>query len=300
MDTTRRYLDEIGKTDLLDAEAEVRLAQAIEAANEAERRLAREGRLSSAERARLAAQVRRGQAAREEFVSANLRLVVAIARRHQGRGVDLVDLIQEGNIGLMQAVERFDWRRGCRFSTYASWWIRRAVTQARDATASSVHVPSHVLAESRVAARTRAELELRCGRVPTAEEVAAACGLAIKQVRAATAQQLSVASLSAPAGEDGTELGDFLVDQSAPSPEVEAAEQAMREALRALVDKLPPRAAAVLRLRYGLYGEDPLTLEEIAARIGVSRERVRQLEQRALSNLRQDATSVVGGARSVA
>jgi RNA polymerase sigma factor (sigma-70 family) len=136
--------------------------------------------------------------------------------------------------------------------------------------------------------------------VPTAEEVAAASGLAVKQVWAASAQQLSVASLSAPAGEGGTELGDFLVDQSAPSPEAEATDQAMREGLRALVDKLPPRAAAVLRLRYGLSGEDPLTRDEIAARIGVSRERVRQMEQRALSNLRQDATSVVGSVRSVA
>ncbi|HWC10234.1 MAG TPA: sigma-70 family RNA polymerase sigma factor [Acidimicrobiales bacterium] len=298
MDLTRTYLDEMAKTELLDADAERRLAQAIEAGREAARELASGSASSNGERARLRSEIRRGERARQEFVAANLRLVVAFARRYRGRGVELADLVQEGNIGLMRAVERFEWRRGLRFSTYASWWIRRAIARALDEGVSPVHVPSHLLADGRTAARARAELEVKTGRPPTNEEVAAASGLAIEQVEAATSYPVRAISTSAPVGDEHSEMGELLPDQTTPSPESEASDLEMREAIREVVDAQPPRTATVLRLRYGLDGAGPLSLEEVAGRLGISRERVRQIERRALWHLRRElaATGLPGAA----
>ena len=293
MDLTGLYLKDIGKTDLLDASGEVRLARDIGAGIEAERALASGTVHSPRERVRLNGVASRGRRAREEMAAANVRLVVAMARRYQGRGVDLADLIQEGNVGLMRAVERFDWQRGFRFSTYATWWIRQAITRALDDAASPVHVPQPLLADGRIAARARAALEVVDGHTPTTEEVARAAGLAPERVEATTSYPLSAVSLSAPVGDDDSELGDLLVDREAPSPEAVAAHHEIGLAVRSLVDTLPPRPAAVLRLRFGMDGEGPFTYEEVGRRLGISRERVRQLERRALSRLRQDVAGAL-------
>lgn len=291
MDLAGTYLADMGRTELLDADAERRLAQAIEAGRSAEHQLASGRVWSNAERSCLRAEVRRGREAREEFIAANLRLVLSFARRYRRAGVDLADLVQEGNIGLMHAVERFDWRRGLRFSTFGSWWIRRAIVRALDQAVSPVHVPPQVLADSRTAARARAELEVATGRAPTSEAVAAASGLAVEQVEAADRYPVRAVSLSAPAGPEQPEMGELLPDLTIASPESESSVRATREAIRELVATLPPRAASVLRLHYGLEGGRPMTLDEVGGKLGIGRERARQLERRALFSLRRAVTA---------
>ncbi len=279
------YLHQVGRHRLLDAEGERRLGHAVRAGLEARRRLS-DPDLSADTRQRLQRTVAAGQAAEARFVEANLRLVVSVARRHQHRGVEMADLIQEGNIGLMQAVERFDPDLGFRFSTYATWWIRQALTRAIANAGSTVRMPVH--AREKLTALRSAEdrLRVRLGRVPHLEEVAEDCDMAVEEAELLLGAGQRAMSLSAPVGEDAAELGE-LVPAEDPSPEQIVTDRAQGRDLDRLVDELSPPEAMVIRLRYGLDGRPPRTLAEVAAVLGVSRERARQLESRALSRLRR-------------
>ena len=221
---------------------------------------------------------------RVRLITSNLRLVVWVAKRYERPGITLADLVQEGYFGLVEAVDRFDWTRGHRFSTYATWWIRQRVQRAVDNQARVVRFPSHVAARMRRLDRARGELRAELGREPTAVEIREAAGATAEEVRRIETAPRTVVSLETPVGEDGTELGELVaIDPSDVQAGVEADMGA--EGLRTAVANLPDRQQQVLALRYGLDGEEPLTLEEIGARLGVSRERVRQIEQRALLTL---------------
>jgi len=233
--------------------------------------------------------VRDGLAAREHLIRANTRLVVSIAKRYLGRGVPLADLIQEGNLGLIKAVEKFDHTRGFRFSTYATWWIRQTIGRAIAAQGRTIRVPVHMLERIRSLYRERHRLEQHLGRTPTSEELAAALQLPTEKVQWMLQVSWYPLSLETPVHDDEddeTELGAFVEDTTAPAPPQVAYQRLLQERVRAVVDTLPPREAQVIRLRYGLDGSAPLTLEEIAHKFGLTRERIRQIENKALRRLR--------------
>jgi RNA polymerase sigma factor (sigma-70 family) len=288
-DLVHVYLDEIGRYALLTPDDERRLAEAVQRGRAAEAELSRPG-LSARRRRQLSRTVAEGRVARQEFVEANLRLVVAIARQYRRRQVELPDLVQEGNLGLMHAVDRFDWRLGNRFSTYATWWIRQSISRALDTSARSIRLPIHREADARLLVRTRERLVADLHRPPTVEELAVASGIPVARVEATLHFPEASVSLSAPLGEDGSELVDVIADPRTRSPEDQAADLAGREELARLVAALPLRLAQVIEWRYGLADGVPQTREEVARRLGVTRERVRQLEQRALSRLRRAAS----------
>jgi RNA polymerase primary sigma factor len=284
------YLQEISKTPLLTAEEELALAQQLEAGEAAKRRLA-QGVADPAERARLEELVRTGEAARKRLIESNLRLVVSVARRYLGRGLSFLDLVQEGNIGLQRAVERYDWRRGFRFSTYAYWWIRQAISRAVAAQARTIRLPVHVIEQLTRVYDTMQALHQELGREPTVAEIAARLGVEPERVREAFQAARVPISLDTPlTEEEEATVADFIADLTARSPAEVAEEQVLTHTLdEALRRYLTPREARVLQLRFGLAGETPRTLTEIAAEVGVSRERVRQIEAEALAKLRQAA-----------
>ena len=284
-DAVGMYLHQVGGRRLLDRDGEQRLGHAVRAGLEARRRLTGP-ELTPDTRRRLQDTATAGQAAEASFVEANLRLVVSVARRYQHRGVEMADLIQEGNIGLMQAVQRFDPDLGFRFSTYATWWIRQALTRAIANAGSTVRMPVH--AREKLTALRSAEdrLRARLGRGPHLEEVAEACGMAVEEAGLLLSAGQRSVSLSASVGEDAAELGE-LVAADDPSPEQIVTDRVQGRDLDRLVDGLSPPEALVIRLRYGLDGQAPRTLAEVAAIVGVSRERARQLQSRALSRLRR-------------
>jgi RNA polymerase sigma factor (sigma-70 family) len=283
-DAVGLYLDAIGRHKLLDGSEEQRLGQEVQRGLEAERLLS-SGSPSDSRRRELEAAARAGKAARAAFVEANLRLVVSIAKSYQHRGLDLADLIQEGNLGLIRAVERFDWRRGFRFSTYASWWIRQTITRAIANDASVLRLPVHVREQLSALARLRDELQARLGRSPTLDELSAESGVEDRRVLELLDLGRRPVSLSSPVGEGETELGDLIVDGGT-GPEAAATRRDGDDALARTLSALRPAEANVLRLRYGLDGGDPRTLEQVGALLGVTRERVRQIEGRALAHLR--------------
>jgi RNA polymerase primary sigma factor len=288
-DLVHVYLDEIGRHPLLTAADERRLAEAVQRGRAAEDELCRPG-LGARRRRQLRQTVAEGRAARQAFVEANLRLVVAIARQYKRRHGELLDLVQEGNIGLLHAVDRFDWRLGNRFSTYATWWIRQSISRALDTSARSIRRPIHREAEARTLSRVRETLEAQLHRPPTLEELADASGIPVTRVEGTLRLPEASVSLSTPLGEDGSELVDVLADPHAVCPEEETAELATRAELARLVAGLPPRLAQVIGWRYGLTDGVPESREQVARRLGVTRERVRQLEQRALARLRRVAS----------
>ncbi|MGQ0431372.1 MAG: sigma-70 family RNA polymerase sigma factor [Microthrixaceae bacterium] len=290
VDLTRRYLSELGSYPLLTAEQEVELAKAIEGGRVAELELAAAD-VSSSRRRHLDAQLAAAEDARRTFIQSNLRLVVSIAKRYQGTGMSLLDLIQEGNLGLMRAVEKFDHRKGFKFSTYATWWIRQAIGRGIADKGRTIRLPSHLVDTMAVLSKTSATMLKLLGREPTPAELAAETGLPEDRVRLALRAAPDLVSLSVSIGEDDAELGDLLADDNAEAPFEAAALSLARTDLQTLLDYLNPREREILSLRFGLEGEQPLTLDEVGQMFNVTRERIRQIEAKALTKLRHPCSA---------
>jgi RNA polymerase primary sigma factor len=280
------YLKEMAQTPLLTRDEEKELAQALEAGKRAQQRLNEDG-FDSEVRARLTQEVEEGEAAREHLIKANTRLVVSIAKRYLGHGMPFLDLIQEGNLGLMKAVEKFDYRRGFRLSTYATWWIRQHVTRALTEKGRTIRIPVHMSGHLRRLYRIGQELEQELGRRPTPEEIAEEAGLGVAKVRWMLRASRWPISLERSVGrEEDQELGDFVEAEGVPSPEEVAREHLLREKLEEVLDTLSPREARILRLRFGIQDGRIYTLEEVGQKFGLTRERIRQIEAEALKRLR--------------
>lgn len=286
-DLLRQYLREIGRIPLLTAADEVELARSVEAGLFAEEKLARETALDDpALRAALEHLVAQGCAAKRRLIEANLRLVVSVAKRYVGRGLSLLDLVQEGNLGLIRAVEKFDYTRGYKFSTYATWWIRQAMSRALADQARTIRVPVHVVELINRVVRVQRRLVQERGEEPTPEDLAAVLDLDPARVVDVLRLAQEPVSLHTPVGEDEVLLGDIVEDADAASPAESAAYLMLREHLEALLSTLGDREKSVVQMRYGLADGQPHTLEEIGRKFGVTRERIRQIESRTLSKLR--------------
>ena len=293
------YLSDIGQYPLLTKDDEARLAQAIEAGTAAAKELDEGGRsVSPARKRELRRLVRAGEEAERTFVQSNLRLVVSIAKKYQASGLPLLDLIQEGNLGLMHAVEKFDWRKGFKFSTYATWWIRQAITRGIANTGRTIRLPVHAGDTLARLQKARGRLELRLGRVPTLAELAVEVDLPVEKVTEALLVAAEPLSLSEPLRDDGdAELGDLVEDASAVSPFDEAAVAMLPAEVERLLSGLDRREKEILTLRFGLDRGEPRTLEEVGAHFQLTRERIRQIEARAMSKLRHPSCST--GARDL-
>jgi RNA polymerase sigma factor (sigma-70 family) len=294
-DSVGLYLDEIARTPLLDAAAEVELSKAIEAGLYAEQLLA-EGRVGrkkggapmNATEAELEWLAEEGRKAVDQFINANLRLVVSIARKYGRAQMPMLDLIQEGNTGLIRAVEKFDYTKGYKFSTYATWWVRQAITRGIAQQARVVRLPVHVVEELNQVGGARRTLERQLGRDPEPEEIAAELGMDLDRVLDLIAWGRDHVSLDTPVDDDGdTSLGDLMAQETAPGPDDTVLDVESRERLDALVGQLDDRAADIIRARYGLLDGRQHKLADIGARHGISAERVRQLEREALQKLRR-------------
>jgi len=286
-DSVRQYLNGIGAVDLLTAEEEVDLAKRDQAGRAAGIWLGERADLSRAQRAKLQRIVLDGQRSQEHMVCANLRLVVSVARRYLGRGLSLLELIQEGNLGLIRGVEKFDHTKGYKFSTYATWWIRQALTRGTANKARTVRLPVHV--HEMVSKIRRAELDYIqvAGQEPSEEEVADAVGIDVVRLREIKLAGRDIASLDRPVGEDGDiSMGDLVADDAAIDPEVAAAYELTKDELTSALMTLQERERGVLMMRFGLLDGECHTLEEIGARYGVTRERIRQIEKKTLAKLR--------------
>lgn len=259
-DPVRMYLKEIGRVSLLTAKEEVELAKRIEAGS---------------------------QAARRKLIEANLRLVVSIAKKYVSRGLSLLDLIQEGNQGLMRAVEKYDWRRGYKFSTYATWWIRQAITRAIADQARTIRIPVHMVETINKLIQTSRRLMQVLGREPTPEEIGKEMGLSAARVREIFKIAQDTTSLATPVGdEEDSFLGDFIEDTSQPQPIDQTLKQLLKENIEEVLSTLSDREARVLKMRFGLAGYQPMTLEEVGREFGVTRERIRQIEAKAIRKLK--------------
>ncbi len=294
-DTISLYLREIGGIPLLEARDEKHLARQLERGIAALERLEDpllQPELDPEVVQRLESQVRGGQEARKRLIQANSRLVVHIAKRYNGKGVPFQDLIQEGNLGLMRAVEKFDHRRGFKFSTYATWWIRQSITRALADQSRTIRVPVHMAEQISKLGAARRRLEQELGRDPSIEEVASELDLPVAKVEQVMQFARRPISLETPVGEDSeSEYGDFLPDKDTPEPTEQAGREMLREEMEAVLASLSEREAEVLALRYGLGGGTPLTLEEVGKRFGVTRERIRQIETKAIRRLRHPTRS---------
>jgi RNA polymerase sigma factor (sigma-70 family) len=297
-DLVRLYLTDIGRFALLSKDDEVRLARAIEAGEAARTRLEQEDDLTPSCRRHLNRRVREGDRAGRAFVQSNLRLVVSIAKKYQASGVPLLDLIQEGNLGLMHAVEKFDWRKGFKFSTYATWWIRQAITRGIANTGRTIRLPVHAGDTLARLQKARTRLEAQLGRPATVAELCVDADLAEDKVIEALRFAAEPLSLSEPFRDDGdAELGDVVEDRGAASPFEVVALALLPAAVNRLLDPLSEREREILRLRYGLDRGEPRTLEEVGEHFHLTRERIRQIEARAMSKLRHP--SIEGGARDL-
>jgi RNA polymerase primary sigma factor len=287
-DLVRMYLREIGQYPLLTDKQEVELAQAIEGGERAKQRLGKEAaKMSARSVERMEVDLNGGRMARRRFIQSNLRLVVSIARRYQGMGLPLLDLIQEGNLGLMRAVEKFDWRKGFKFSTYATWWIRQAITRAIADTARTIRIPVHMVEAVQKVRKIQEELLDRFGREPLIEEIAKEAGFPPEKVQEIFRIMPEPVSLETPVGEDEeTELQHFIKDESAEAPADSALASMLQDDLRSVLDTLSDRERRVLELRFGLADGRPRTLEEIGKEFNLTRERIRQIEAKALAKLR--------------
>jgi RNA polymerase primary sigma factor len=291
-DSISLYLKEIGRIPLLTAEQEVSLAKRMEAGYKAQQKLAKNSQLNGDERRKLDYVIRDGRAAKEHLIKANSRLVVSVAKKYVGRGVPFLDLIQEGNIGLIRAVKKFDYRRGYKFSTYATWWIRQAVTRAIADQGRTIRVPVHMYEQINRLARVSRQLVQELGRDPSVEEIAAELGVSAKKVERVIKVSQRPLSLEMPVGEeDDSFLGDFIEDSDAPSPTDQASQQLLREQIDDIFASLTPREVRILQLRFGLVDGYSYTLEEVGKKFGVTRERIRQIEAQALGRLRHPSRS---------
>lgn len=295
-DPVRMYLKEIGKVDLLTASEEVHLAMKIEAGTAASQKLedAEDGitELTRAEQRRLMRIESVGLDAKQQLISANLRLVVSIAKRYVGRGMLFLDLIQEGNLGLIRAVEKFDYTKGFKFSTYATWWIRQAITRAIADQARTIRIPVHMVETINKLIRVQRQLLQDLGRDPTPEEIGAEMGMSPDRVREIQKISQEPVSLETPIGEEeDSQLGDFIEDSTAVAPPDAASDSMLREQLEQVLDGLADRERKVIKFRFGLEDGHPRTLEEVGKEFGVTRERIRQIESKTLAKLRHPSRS---------
>ena len=281
------YLKEMSRVPLLSMEEELALAVRIEEARQARARIETRGPREVQKRRATEAILADGQVARDSLIKANTRLVVSIAKRFVGNGIPFLDLIQEGNLGLMKAVEKYDYHRGFRFSTYATWWIKQSITRAIADQARTIRVPVHMVDRIRHLYKAQRELEQNLGRQPSVEELAAALDLPVQKVQWTLKVSWKPLSLENPVGDDEeAEFGQFIEDQTNPTPMQSAYQSMLRSKLAELLESLSPREAQVLRLRFGLNDGHEYTLEEVGQKFGLTRERIRQIEGKALRHLR--------------
>ncbi len=294
-DTVRMYLKEIGRVDLLTVDDERRLAQAIDDGNNAAARLdaVHEGMaLDAAEQRRLMRAVTMGQRAKSELIQANLRLVVSIAKRYSGRGMQFLDLIQEGNLGLMRAVDKFDHTKGFKFSTYATWWIRQAITRSIADQARTIRIPVHMVESMNRVLRTQRQMHQELEREPTLDELADRCGMTAERVREILRISQDPLSLDSPVGEeDDSNLADFIEDLSADAPADMATKRMLTQAVEEALGELTEREQEIVRMRFGLDDGQARTLEDVGKEFGVTRERIRQIEAKTLAKLRHPMRS---------
>jgi RNA polymerase sigma factor (sigma-70 family) len=291
-DTVGLYLDEVSEHELLTAEDEVHLARAMEQGKKAQAIL-ESGDYEPSERIKLMRAVNAGEEAKMSFIRSNLRLVISIAKRYTGRGLDLLDLIQEGNLGLIRAVEKFDWRKGFKFSTYATWWIRQAITRGLGNNGRTIRLPVHMVDVVRTVHDTKQSLHDQFHRLPTLEEISEASGLDPERVLAALEAPAETVSLDRPVGEDGdASLQDFVQDEEAVDPEDRAASAWRRDRLIEALRYLDHEEQQVLWLRFGLDGDEPWTLSDVGKVVNATRERVRQIEARGLAKLRHPSCEI--------
>jgi len=290
-DSISLYLKEMASVPLLKQEEEVRLAKQLERGKVARRRLDKNGQ-NPVLRERYHREIEIGSAARAHLIKANTRLVVSIAKRYMGQGVPFLDLIQEGNLGLMKAVEKFDYRRGCKFSTYATWWIRQSITRALAEQGRIIRLPSHVGDRIRKVYRTAQQLEQNGGQRPTPGEIADHMGLDPSKVRWLLKVSRRPLSLEKPVGEEeDSELGEFIEDEDSPTPTDTVTQSLLAQKMEEILATLSPREARILRLRFGLQDGRSYTLKEVGEKFGLTRERIRQIEREALNRLRHPSRS---------
>jgi RNA polymerase primary sigma factor len=287
-DTVGLYLKEMSRVPLLTVDEEVSLAKRIERGRMAEARLTRlNGNATAKKRAEYQGQIQDMRMAREHLIKANTRLVVSIAKRYMGRGVPFLDLIQEGNLGLMKAVEKFDYKRGFRFSTYATWWIRQTITRAIADQGRTIRVPVHMSDRIRRLYKVARELEQDMGRKASPEEIAHEMDTDARKVQWMMRVSWRPLSLETPVGEEeDSELGAFVEDETTPTPTQTAYQNLLRDKIEDVLATLSPREARILRLRFGLHNGRSYTLEEVGQKFGLTRERIRQIEGKALRRLR--------------
>jgi RNA polymerase primary sigma factor len=286
-DSVHTYLKSIGRTSLLTAEEEVNLAKRIEAGLYAEHKLETEDGLSRRYREDLEAVAEDGRRAKSHMLEANLRLVVSVAKKYSDRGLSLLDVVQEGNLGLIRAVEKFDYAKGYKFSTYAMWWIRQAIQRGFADSARTIRLPVHVLEMLSKLSRVERDMHQRLGREPTPEELAVELDRTPDQIEELLRTSRQPISLDSTIGEDGeTSIGDLIEDVDAPEASELVDRQLMADQLRHALDALTPREATIMAMRFGLYDGNPHTLDEIGKALGLTRERIRQLEKQSLSKLR--------------
>jgi RNA polymerase primary sigma factor len=285
-DLVRLYLEGIGRYPLLTKEDEIRLAQTVEAGRTAVADLEAGGTISPEQQRHLRRTERAGRAATEQFINANLRLVVSIAKKYQTTDMPILDLIQEGNLGLIRAVEKFDYTRGYKFSTYATWWIRQAITRAIADQARTIRVPVHMVETINKLARVQRQLHQELGREATTEEIAAEMGLETDRVAEIQRIAQEPVSLQSPIGEEESDLGDFIEDADAVVPIEAAAFIMLQDQLERVLCDLADREQRIIQLRFGLTDGHPRTLEEVGREFGVTRERIRQIESKTLAKLR--------------
>ena len=291
-DLVRVYLNGIGKTALLTAADEVELAKRIETGLYAQHLLETRKRLGETRKRELAMVVRDGDAARRHLLEANLRLVVSLAKRYTGRGMPLLDLIQEGNLGLIRAMEKFDYAKGFKFSTYATWWIRQAITRSTADQARTIRIPAHMIEAINKVVHTSRRILHEIGREPTPEELAEKLGMPLEKVRKTLKIAKEPLSLSTPIGEEGdSNLGDLIEDKNAILPIDAVIQSNLRETTTRMLALLTPREERIVRMRFGLGMNSDHTLEQVGQQFSVTRERIRQIEAKALRKLKHPSRS---------